>query len=212
MSIVERRDGEGLPMRSVAALVLAAGASRRLGELKQLVRLNGETLVERAVRVCREAGCSPVVVVLGASAAEVREQCEFWDAEIVTNDEWAEGMGSSVRRGVQALPSEAAGCVITTCDQPAVTLEHLRALMLSGELTASAYAGRHGVPAYFPRRMFADLMSLSGDAGARQLLRDARSLELANGELDIDTPADLARVERLLTVSSSKQNRSGSQT
>jgi molybdenum cofactor cytidylyltransferase len=184
-------------MRSVAAVVLAAGASRRLGELKQLVRLNGETLVERAFRVCQEAGCSPVVVVLGASAADVREHCALRDAVVVTNDEWAEGMGSSVRCGVRALPLDVKGCVITTCDQPAVTSEHLRALMVSGELTASAYARRHGVPAYFPLEMFAELMNLRGDAGARQLLEDAKSFELASGELDVDTPSDLKRVQQL---------------
>jgi molybdenum cofactor cytidylyltransferase len=184
-------------MRSVAALVLAAGGSRRLGELKQLVRLNGETLVERAVRVCREAGCSPVVVVLGAAADEVRARCELGDAVVVTNDEWAEGMGSSVRWGVQALPPDMNGCVITTCDQPAVTAEHLRALMASDEVNASAYAGRPGVPAYFPSKMFAELMNLCGDAGARQLLKDAKALELPGGELDVDTPADLERVQEL---------------
>ena len=184
-------------MTSVAAVVLAAGASRRLGELKQLVRLNGETLVERAVRVCREAGCSPVIVVLGASADKVREQCSFGDVVVVTNDEWSEGMGSSVRSGVRMLPRDVDGCVITTCDQPAVTAEHLRALMASGEATASAYAGRRGVPAYLPNMMFAELMKLHGDAGARQLLKDAQALELAGGELDVDTPAELERVREL---------------
>jgi CTP:molybdopterin cytidylyltransferase MocA len=193
----ERCSGEIPPMSSVAAMVLAAGASRRLGESKQLVRLNGETLLERAVRVCSEAGCSPVVVVLGASAAQVRKLCALGDAAVVTNDEWSEGMGSSVRRGVRALPPSVKGCVITMCDQPAVTAEHLRALMASGELTASAYAGRRGVPAYFPLKMFAELMDLRGDAGARQLLKDAKALELANGELDVDTPADLERARRL---------------
>jgi CTP:molybdopterin cytidylyltransferase MocA len=184
-------------MTSVAAVVLAGGASRRLGELKQLVRLNSETLVERAVRVCREAGCAPVVVVLGASADKVLEQCSFGDAVVVTNDGWGEGMGSSVRSGVRMLPQDVTGCVITTCDQPAVTAEHLRALMASGEMTASAYAGRRGVPAYFPHMMFAELMNLRGDSGARQLLKDAKALELAGGELDVDTPAELERVREL---------------
>jgi CTP:molybdopterin cytidylyltransferase MocA len=184
-------------MKSVAAVVLAAGASRRLGELKQLVRLNGETMVERAVRLCREAGCSPVVVVLGASADKVRERCSFGDAVVVTNDEWSEGMGSSVRSGLRGLPQDVNGYVITTCDQPAVTTEHLCALMASGEMTASAYAGRRGVPAYFPKMMFAELMNLRGDAGARKLLKDAKALHLTGGELDVDTPADLERVQEL---------------
>ena len=180
-----------------AAVVLAAGASRRLGELKQLVRLDGETLVERAVRVCREAGCEPVVVVLGASADLVRERCVLEGALVVVNEEWAEGMGASVRMGIGALVGEVAGCIITTCDQPAVTAQHLRDLMASGETTASEYAGRHGVPAYFPAAMLNALMKLHGDAGAREMLKEARTVTLASGELDVDTIEDLERAQEL---------------
>ena len=176
-----------------AAVVLAGGESQRLGELKQLVRLNDETLLERAIRVCREAGCAPVVVVLGASADVVQERCALGDAVIALNEEWAEGMGSSVRAGVRALGADVDGCVIMTCDMPAVTREHLRALSLTGEVTASLYADRRGVPAYFPSSVFPRLTELQADMGARQLLKEARTVELAGGELDIDTVADLER-------------------
>ena len=182
---------------SVAAVILAAGASRRLGEPKQLIRLGGETLLERTVRVCREAGCAPVVIVLGAFADEVRRRSALADAVVVMNDVWTEGMGSSVRVGVEELSPDVDGCVIVTCDQPAITAEHLLALMKSGEVTASAYSGRHGVPAYFPRAVFGDLLMLRGDAGARELLKDAGALELAGGELDVDTEADLKHVQEL---------------
>jgi molybdenum cofactor cytidylyltransferase len=168
-----------------------------LGEPKQLIRLGGENLLEHTVRVCREAGCAPVVVVLGAYADEVRRQSALADSAVVINGDWVEGMGSSVRSGVGELSPEVEGCVIATCDQPAITAEHLHALMASGEVTASAYAGRHGVPAYFPRAVFGELMKLHGDAGARELLKDARALELAGGELDVDTAADKERALEL---------------
>ena len=103
-----------------AAVVLAAGASTRLGSPKQVVRLDGETLLERAVRVAREAGCSPVVVVLGAAAASIRAECSLGDAVVVVNEDWASGMGSSVGCGVQAL-GDVDGCVLMACDMPAVT-------------------------------------------------------------------------------------------
>jgi CTP:molybdopterin cytidylyltransferase MocA len=74
---------------------------------------------------------------------------------------------------------------------PTVSVAHLRALIVTGEVTASAYDGRRGVPAYFPASMFTRLIELHGDAGARQLLKEARTVELAGGELDIDTVADL---------------------
>ena len=183
-----------------AAVVLAAGASVRLGEPKQLVRLAGETLLERAMRTAHEAGCSPVVVVLGADAIQIQAQCDLSDAVVAINDEWSAGMASSIRVGVQTLGSvgnEADGVVLMTCDQPAVTAAHLRALMKTGEATASHYAERNGVPAYLPAAAFAQLMELRGDAGARDLLHQAAAVELAGGELDMDTAEDIARAQEL---------------
>jgi CTP:molybdopterin cytidylyltransferase MocA len=180
----------------VAAVVLAAGASTRLGEAKQLVRLGAENLLERSVRVARDAGCSPVVVVLGASAALIQAECRLDDATIVVNHDWAAGMGSSIAAGVRTL-RDVDGCVVMTCDMPAVSAGHLRGLMASGVLTASSYAGRRGVPAYFPAVTFPLLMELRGDVGARDLLHSARCVELAGGELDVDTETDLARAREL---------------
>jgi molybdenum cofactor cytidylyltransferase len=186
----------------IAAVVLAAGPSTRLGEPKQLVVIGGETLLERAVRVAREAGCEPVVVVVGASFPEVlaRTHGRLGDAVPVINDKWQKGMATSIERGVRTLAfvaKNASGVVLMTCDQPAVTAEHLRGLIASGEVTASSYAGRRGVPAYFPAAAFPALMELRGDAGARELLREAAAVELAGGELDVDTAADLDEAKRL---------------
>jgi CTP:molybdopterin cytidylyltransferase MocA len=172
----------------IAAVVLAAGASTRLGEPKQLVMLGRETLLERAVRTARTAGCHPVLVVLGAAAQQIRERCELGDAVLLVNEAWEEGMASSIKVGV---------VVLMTCDQPAVTAEHLRALAGSGEVTASAYDGRRGVPAYFPAASFPDLLELRGDVGARELLRSAAAMELHNGELDVDTELELSLAREL---------------
>ena len=183
--------------RKTGAVVLAAGASTRLGEPKQLAMLAGETLLERAVRTAREAGCEPAVVVLGAAAERIRERCRLGDSVVAVNADWQSGMASSIRAGLAAIEG-AEGLVLMTCDQPAVTAEHLRALMATGAVTASAYAGRRGVPAYFPAASFGELGKLQGDAGARELLRDAGAVELAGGELDVDTAADLAAAWRWL--------------
>jgi molybdenum cofactor cytidylyltransferase len=185
---------------SVAAVVLAAGASTRLGELKQLVFLGEETLLERAVRVAREAGCLPVVVVLGAGYAQVLGNSLLGDAVQVINDRWEEGMASSIRLGVQSLgfaAKDAEGVVLMTCDQPAVTVEHLEALMCGQEVKASRYAERNGVPAFFPREYFGRLMELEGDHGAREMLRSAAFVELEGGELDVDTPEDLEKMREM---------------
>lgn len=195
---------------SIAAIILAAGASTRLGHPKQLATLNGETLLDRAVRIAREAGSSPIVVVLGAEAARIRAVCPLHRAHIVLNDRWREGMASSIRAGIAALiklaqpqpPNALAGALLLTCDQPAVTPDHLRALAASGDLTASAYAGRRGVPAYFPAPSFAALTQLIGDSGARDLLLAARAIPLPLGEFDIDTPESLAEAHRAFGGSS----------
>lgn len=176
-----------------AAVVVAAGASTRFGSPKQLARVGNETLLERAVRVAREAGCSPIVVVLGASAELIRSGCELDSAVVIVNGGWASGMGGSIACGVRVL-SDVDGCLVMTCDMPAVTASHLRLLMASGCMTASAYAGRLGVPAYFPSEYFSELMELRRDFGARELLRSARSVELKGGDLDVDTPNDLVRM------------------
>jgi molybdenum cofactor cytidylyltransferase len=185
---------------SVAAIVLAAGASTRLGRPKQLERLGGETLLERAARVAREAGCSPVVVVLGAHCMEIMTNCSLSEVVTVVNDDWQEGMSSSIRLGVHAVRNtsdDAEGILVMTCDQPAVTPEHLRSLMAGPRIRSSRYAERSGVPAFFPRQYFDALTSLKGDAGARDLLRNSDSVALPRGELDVDQAGDLEQARLL---------------
>lgn len=168
-----------------------------MGSPKQLERLGAETLLERAVRMAREAGCSPIIVVLGAESAQVMEGCVLGEAVPVINREWKEGMGSSVRLGVRAAAALVEGVVVMACDQPAVTVEHLQMLMTGYEAKASRYAGRNGVPAFFPARHFDELMALTGDVGARELIASAEAVELEHGELDVDTVVDLKRAREL---------------
>jgi CTP:molybdopterin cytidylyltransferase MocA len=176
-------------MTRVAAVVLAAGESSRLGEPKQLVHLQNERLLERAVRVAAEGGCEPVVVVLGAASERIVAECALDSASIVVNADWAEGMSSSIRLGIASVAHEADAAIVMTCDQPAVTAGHLRNLidLCKTVPVASSYAGRRGVPACFPAGCFGELLELSGDAGARALLASAPTVALAGGELDIDT-------------------------
>jgi CTP:molybdopterin cytidylyltransferase MocA len=187
-------------MGNVVAVIVAAGGSARLGRPKQLVRLGGERLLDRAVRVASAAGCEPIVV-LGAAAEEIRAACGLSRCRVVENPGWREGMAGSIRAGVEAaLGSGVSGAVVMTCDQPAVTTEHLLRLVAAGaadELVASSYAGRKGVPAYFPASHFRELLELEGDAGARGLLSGAKWVELARGEIDIDTEDKLRWAEEM---------------
>lgn len=190
---------------SVAGVVLAAGASRRLGQPKQLVMLEGETLLARTVRLAREAGAAPVLVVVGAQAELICAAVPADRATVVMNGEWEQGIASSIRAGVNALDATASGVLISACDQPRLSAAHLRGLIetLAAQcepcIVASTYAGVRGIPAVFPREAFADLLALRGDKGARALLMQPPcpliALPFEGGEVDIDRPDDLAELQ-----------------
>jgi molybdenum cofactor cytidylyltransferase len=184
---------------SVAAVVVAAGFSRRLGRPKQTIVLDGEMLVERAARVASEAGLTPVFVVV-AEGAEFRADLERKGYRVLVNAEAAEGMASSIRVGiVAARVAGACGAVLMTCDQVAVTPELLRRLVAEPEVvTGSAYGGKVGVPAYFPAAGFDALLELRGDVGARDLLRGARAVDWDGLGFDVDTEEDLVGVREMM--------------
>jgi molybdenum cofactor cytidylyltransferase len=177
---------------SIAGVVLAAGASKRLGRPKQRLNLAGETLLERTVRVASEAGLAPLIVVL-ARNMEIGDALPQHDCDVVLNGEADEGLASSIRWGVaRAAERGASGAVLMACDQIALTADHLRSLSCEIEIVrGSRYAGKIGVPAYFPASSFPELLLLAGDTGASHLLRHARSIENEALSLDIDTEADV---------------------
>lgn len=190
----------------VPAIILAAGASRRLGQPKQLVRIAGETLLARTIRVVREAGVDPVLVVLGANRKSIADAVDLRAVQVVANADWEQGIASSIHAGIEALlrlEDEAKGAMILVCDQPRLTADHLKQLIARYEqaeepsLVSSRYAGIAGIPAIFPASQFARLLALEGDTGARFLLRNPEcpmfSVDFAGGEADIDTPEDFAR-------------------
>lgn len=179
----------------IAAVVLAAGASRRLGQPKQLVELAGEALLRRAVRQALEAGFGPVIVVLPADHAAYLPALEGLAVQVCPNLHSAEGMGASIRAGVAALPASAEGVLLLTVDQVAVDvtlLRRLAAAFAGGERpVASAYEGLLGVPALFPKHAFPTLLASHGDHGAKALLAGAVAVPFPRGGEDLDTPEDL---------------------
>jgi molybdenum cofactor cytidylyltransferase len=163
--------------------------------------LAGERLLERAIRIASDV-CDSVIVVLGANAELIQRGCDLGGVTVVLNEDWMAGMGSSIRAGVKALGT-VDGVVLMTCDMPAVTAEHLRRIAEAGHRTASAYAGRRGVPAYFPASAFAELERLKPESGAQSLLKAAPCVELELGEVDVDTMEDLDRARDLFDGSAS---------
>jgi molybdenum cofactor cytidylyltransferase len=192
----------------VAAIVLAAGASRRLGHPKQLLMHGDETMIERAIRLASEAGASPVIAILGAYHELIREAVQLNNFITVVNSDWEQGISTSIRVGLGALEDSApqtSGVLMLACDQPRISVEHLRAMLdvfcaqATPGIVASAYLGVLGIPAVFPRGVFAELRALRGDKGARSLLMQPPcplvALPFPGGEIDIDLPADMAHLE-----------------
>ena len=182
----------------IAGVVLAAGLSTRLGRPKQTVMLGGETLVERAVRTAIEAGLFPVIAVI--LDAELIDSLQKLGAMVLLNRRTYEGLSSSIAVGVGAAKNQGAdGVVLLACDQPALMADHLRALCAHPQSACgSAYAGKVGIPAYFPVSSFASLLQLTGDTGARDLLHNARSVHSENLSFDIDTEEDIAQLSSKL--------------
>lgn len=199
-----------VPAASVAVLLLAAGASSRLGEPKQLLRdVDGTPLIARLAASALAAELSPVIVVLGANAQAVREALSALPVQTVENAAWQTGMASSIHTGLQLLQQQPVQAVLLmACDQPAVTTQHLQKLQArftqEPRRVVSAYAGVHGIPAVWPRSDWPAMMALSGDRGARALLEGSEAaVPLVYGELDVDTPEDLAQWRALGNSSSS---------
>ncbi|MEU5906689.1 nucleotidyltransferase family protein [Micromonospora sp. NPDC047467] len=188
---------------ATAGLLLAAGAGRRFGMPKALLSYRGQLLVEHAAAILTAAGCQPVVVVLGAQADQVRAHTRL--PGVVVNDDWATGMGSSLRAGLSALTSgtiEAA--VVTLVDMPGLTPEAVRRVardVTADSLAAATYQdGRRGHPVLLGRDHWPGVVTAAtGDRGARDYLRaqgDAVRLvpcaDVADGT-DVDLPAQAAR-------------------
>ncbi|GGY15269.1 4-diphosphocytidyl-2C-methyl-D-erythritol synthase [Streptomyces djakartensis] len=192
----------------VAGLLLAAGGGRRLGgRPKALLTHHGRPLVEHAVRALREGGCARVHVVLGARSDEVRARASLPGCVLVDNPGWEQGMGTSLRAGLDSLAGTGAGAVLVSLvDQPGIGPEAvarvLGALADEESLVSAAYDGVRGHPVLFGAAHWAGIAATAtGDRGARAYLKEhVRSVTLVEcGDVarpfDIDTEADLARLE-----------------
>ena len=191
----------------IGAVILAAGASTRMGVPKQLLEFGGETMLRRAASVALKAGCRPVVVVTGADAAASRKALRGLDVREAENQQWESGISSSVRVGIEALVTanpQIAAVVLMLCDQPFVTREIITRLVAAHRETgrsivASRYGGSYGVPALFDKIHFAELTTLKGDVGAKRVIQThlptVHLVPFPEGEIDIDTPDDLARLQ-----------------
>ncbi len=198
-------------------IVLAAGASVRMGRPKQLLHISGASLIRRAVQAAIDSEGHPVVVVLGANAELIRPELDGLEVHVTVNSEWSAGMSASIRCGLErllTLAPEIEGVVLMLADQPEITGSSLRKLMLEQKhsaLVAARYNDVLGTPALFSRDYFDELLQLEGQSGARSLIerhRDhVRMVDLPEATRDLDTPEDLAafRGHGVMTDGSDRQ-------
>jgi molybdenum cofactor cytidylyltransferase len=209
-----RTTSAGLRPR-LAAIVLAAGGSSRLGEPKQLLRLRGEPLLLRSCRMASAVADVGVIVVLGAGALRLRSLLRRHrrPVTIAHNSGWSEGMAGSLRAGLAAVPRGSDGVLIVLVDQVGIEARDLQRLVerwrqRPGQPAAAFFSERAGAPAVIPRRLFPALRSLEGDTGARKLLagiRNAILVALPAARFDIDTAEDLHLLGRPDTRTADRQ-------
>jgi molybdenum cofactor cytidylyltransferase len=188
--------------RRIAAVILAAGGSSRMGRPKQLLEIGGVTLIQRVTRAALEGGCDPVLVISGAGHEVLSGELISMPVELVHNADWAKGIGSSIRAGFSELQRRPGvdGAIILLCDQPSIGAEvilRLRQAWLAAgtPMAACTYAGTLGPPCGFARQMFADLINLGDSDGAKKLLiadpKKVTQIAWPDGTIDLDTESDV---------------------
>lgn len=191
---------------AVAAVVLAAGASSRLGQPKQLVPIAGRPALAHTLGALRASTVDRIIVVLGHAAEEIAAALDMTSVAIVRNAQYAEGQSTSVQAGVKALADDVGAALMVVGDQPMLAPAVVNAIVRAYEETGGpfivpVYEGEWGNPVLLARATWPLLDNLKGDTGARPILRKHMDMVLevpVEGPLpdDIDTPEDYARIRR----------------
>jgi molybdenum cofactor cytidylyltransferase len=184
---------------SVAAILLAAGGSSRIGSPKQLLPYRERSLLRYAAEIAVESNAGQTFAVLGYELERMKAELRGLDVGVIENLDWESGIASSIHVAISSLPSAFKAAIILLCDQPLITSELLDVLIKTQEETgkpivACRYEDTIGVPALFDRSLFPELMLLNGDHGAKQLITkhgdQAALIPFPGGTVDIDTLAD----------------------
>ncbi len=201
----------------IAAVILAAGRSTRMGRPKLVLEIAGRTVLQHVVGHVRQSRCDPILVVVGDEADRVARDVRGPGVEIVVNERYREGMGTSIAAGLSALPPECEAAIILLGDQPRVTAATIDALIDAHRTTgkpliASRYGAVTGAPTLIGRAMFDEARRLSGDVGGRWLMDRHPGLvgEVALAPdlaADLDTPEEFARVREAIETDSPPHSR-----
>lgn len=187
-------------------IILAAGSSTRLGTPKQLLMYKGKSLLQGSINTAWASGAKHVVLVLGANANKIEESLEPGPTKVVKNEGWQEGMASSIRKGLSELlkiNKAISAVTFMVCDQPFVTPDLLiklqnKYLQTGNPIITSGYGNSAGIPTLFGRSMFRELLTLTGDGGAKKIINEKIGMvsveEFKEGGIDIDTESDYEKL------------------
>jgi molybdenum cofactor cytidylyltransferase len=191
----------------VGIILLAAGGSSRLGKPKQLLLYKGQTLLQNTLSVALTSNAQSVMVVLGANADILQTEITNGKIHVVVNDDWQEGMGSSIRTGVKAITEinpSTEGVILLVCDQPFINSALLNNLITAHqktgkEIVACTYGNTFGPPVFFHQSLFSELLQLKGDTGARSIVQkhldNMEAIPFPEGIFDIDTEGDYQKIK-----------------
>jgi molybdenum cofactor cytidylyltransferase len=191
----------------VGIILLAAGGSSRLGKPKQLLLYKGQTLLQNTLSVALTSNAQSVIVVLGANADILQTEITNGKIHVVVNDDWQEGMGSSIRTGVKAITEinpSTEGVILLVCDQPFINSALLNNLITAHqktgkEIVACTYGNTFGPPVFFHQSLFSELLQLKGDTGARSIVQkhldNMEAIPFPEGIFDIDTEGDYQKIK-----------------
>lgn len=190
----------------IGLIILAAGASVRMGKSKQSLDFEGKTLLQRTIQTALDSECRPIVVILGSQIDVLKNEIKNFDVQIVENADWEKGMSSSIKTGLEKIleiNNRISGVVIMVCDQPFVSAELINRLVkdyreTENLIVASRYSETLGVPALFSSRIFPRLLTLENEGGAKKIIEQFQNETVAvpfeKGDIDIDTPDDYLKL------------------
>ena len=194
-------------MLNFGLIILAAGGSTRMGQPKQLLDINGQTLIRKTISTALTAGADPCLVVLGNALEKIKSEISGLNVEIAQNPDWKKGMASSLRIAIESFRKKTnppKSVMILLCDQPLITSDYLKKLFLvfqesTQHAIASEYNDIKGVPAIFDFETLAQFSAEQGDFGARHLIKKLDKenqlavMSFPEGAIDLDTPEDYER-------------------
>ena len=185
---------------NTSIIILAAGASSRMGMPKQLLMIEGKTLIKRVSETVMNTPCYPIVIVLGANREAIRKELEKMPITVIDNPQWENGMSSSIKMGLAGayMTQKAIDAVIfLTIDMPFVSAELINDMVANAtenpdsQIVACSYENQVGIPVLFKRSLFNELLELKGDEGAKKIvLKNKEKTSLINfpkGKFDLDT-------------------------